>query len=369
MSRGAAAAPARPRAGQPGGAKGARPPPPPRPAAPDGVGSEQVGENFPEGRGLPRRGAIPPAPGGRGPGLSPPCPGSAAAPRPPPPGRPPPGDLGEAPGAGPARVSTRGRDAGPAPAMGGAGAGARRPRPGAPPPPSPGPARGRRAPRPRRHPPAARRQPPPRAGGAAARSPSPRPQRCRRPHPRGHGQAGGRGTPGAGRHETRRGKRPARPRQRPRVVGRRGTRLGPRALRSRREFPKVCLPPKAPLRYRLGMAWVARPGQLFLQPGKGPAAIREILGRSLCKCPCAPPPRLCRWREGGRKAFRQGSRAASVTELVETLISVPCSNYEMFPPTPHYFYAVEVIYLSPSHPAFCASAEAAERQELLRRYE
>lgn len=45
-------------------------------------------------------------------------------------------------------------------------------------------------------------------------------------------------------------------------------------------------------------------------------------------------PRLCRWRKGGRRrAFCQGSQTRSVTELVETLISVPCSNYEMFPPT------------------------------------
>lgn len=204
--------------------------------------------------------------------------------------------------------------------------------PSTPRPPSPGPARGRRAPAASQPPTCS--QPPLRAGGAAARSPSPRPPpaspRCRGrrsagPHRAGPSPlppgTGGRGAPGAG--------APRNPAGEPPGLGsgrgcwaRRGTRLSPRAVGSRREFPKVAPVPPSPNAATLpagasgeglgGAAWAADP----------PA--RQRSGRHRRKPPGAHGARCASVPVPHRHGCAGGERA--VGKLFARITNSPCDT-------------------------------------------
>lgn len=126
-------------------------------------------------------------------------------------------------------------------------------------------------------------------------------------------------------------------------MGGRGTRATRRVVDSRPGVKAAVVPPSRntetlPAGLEGGhRAGAARPGRRVLPAWHGSCChLRESPVPMESHCSSLPKPRCpCRWRKGGRrKAFCRGSQTQSVAELVETLISVPCSNYETIPPTP-----------------------------------
>ncbi|XP_054680227.1 collagen alpha-1(I) chain-like [Grus americana] len=213
--------------------------------------------------------------------------------------------------------------------------------------------------------PRGRPAPPPRAGGAAARSPSPRPPPRRLPPPASCPRRCERRSAGPS-------KQPAGP---PSPLGRRPLPASCRAAgRPGRAGPGrasgTCCrgatkPDRGTARPSTRRLVRARPGPAFAaafgggrlrDAGDPPCRGLPPRGRSP---PQQRPPeiprhyRLLLGLDGRHRA--EAVWATGPPGLAKVLLpSEKISSY---------FYADEVIYLSPSHPAFCAPAEAAERQE------